>query len=294
MYVVAGATGHVGGVAARTLLDDGAQVRVILRNPENESEWTRRGALVAIASLEDAELMADALIGADGFFTLLPFDVTSGSPMDQEDRLVGALTAAVRRSGVGHVVLLSSHGAELDGGTGPVVALNRAEQALRGSGAQLTALRSGFHQENVGAALVPAREQGVFPTLLPADHPLRMVATADLGQVAAEQLLEPSGNHLTVDVQGPTYTMRDVAKKLGGRLGRRLDLVEVPPGQWQGVLRDAGMSPPSANLFAEMYDALVAGRFIPAGDRMIEATTPLDRLLDQLANRAEQPVDTKP
>ena len=70
---------------------------------------------------------------------------------------------------------------------------------LRGAATQLTAVRSGYRQENVAAVLGPARAQRVVPSLLPVDLPLRMVAAGDVGRVGqgdAVQVERASGEHV--------------------------------------------------------------------------------------------------
>jgi len=52
---------------------------------------------------------------------------------------------------------LSSVGADLPSGTGPIRGLNYLENALRAAGVQLTAIRAGYFQENLGGSVAPAR-----------------------------------------------------------------------------------------------------------------------------------------
>ena len=66
MYVVLGANGRAGGEVARALIERGEAVRVVLRRKEQGEKWTALGAEVAVASIEDADAMADALTGASG------------------------------------------------------------------------------------------------------------------------------------------------------------------------------------------------------------------------------------
>lgn len=76
MYVIAGATGRVGSVAARALLAASSEVRVLVRRPSDADEWEARGAEARIAALDDCAALTEALRGCAGFFTLLPFDLT--------------------------------------------------------------------------------------------------------------------------------------------------------------------------------------------------------------------------
>ncbi len=279
MFVIAGATGHVGGVAAQALLARGERVRVIVRDPAKSEAWAARGAEATVGVLQDETFLSDALRDAQGLFALLPPDYTSTDFYDDQRRTADAIGAAVRKSGVPCVVLLSSQGAELADGTGPVKCLHYLETVLRDSGAQLTAVRSGYHQENIAAVLGPARTHGVVPSFLPADAAIRMVATGDVGRLVVDLLTTPAQHHEAIDIQGPSYSMREIAAKLSAALETPLDVVEIPPSRWVHALTQAGMSHHIAEIFAEMYEALAAGRFSPAGDRLVEATTPIDEVI---------------
>jgi uncharacterized protein YbjT (DUF2867 family) len=277
MYVVSGATGRVGSVVAQTLLDAGAEVRVLVRRASDADAWTARGADARAVALGDRGALAAALDGAAGAFVLLPFDLTVPDLDAHADLLVTSIAGAVADSRVPHVVALSSGGADLPGGTGPIVGLHRLEEALRHTDAVVTALRSGHFQEKVGDVLPAAEGEGVFPVFASsADVPLPMVATRDLGAVAANALLAPSASSEAVDVVGPAYTERAVAAVLGRALGRELEVVTVPAEAWVASLRDAGFGAHVAESLAELYRADEAGMLAPRGDRSVTVSTPID------------------
>src|SRR5699024_12284889 len=99
------------------------------------------------------------------------------------------------------VVLLSSGGADRAEGTGPIAGQHRMGGALGGTGTGLSALRSGHFQEKLTDVLDAARESGIYPVFAgSADMPIPMVATADLGAVAADVLQSPPGVSEAIDV----------------------------------------------------------------------------------------------
>src|SRR3954469_8840490 len=81
MFVISGASGHTGSVVASTLLARGAKVRVIVRDAKKGEAWKGKGAEVALASLDDAKALAEALRGADGVYALVPPDFVSDDPL---------------------------------------------------------------------------------------------------------------------------------------------------------------------------------------------------------------------
>ncbi|PYF96738.1 Uncharacterized conserved protein YbjT, contains NAD(P)-binding and DUF2867 domains [Georgenia satyanarayanai] len=292
MYVVTGATGRVGSAVARHLLDHGAKVRVLVRRPAAAPEWAARGADVRVADLRDRAALAASLTGCAGFFTLLPFDLTAADPSAHAAAVVAATAAAVADARVPHVVVLSSGGADLAAGTGPVAGLHALEQALLASGATVTALRSGHFQEKVTDALDLVREQGVYPVLAAsADVALPMGATRDLGAVAAGALLSPPASSEAVDVLGPATTEREVAAVLAAALGRDVDVVTVPEEAWVETLAGTGLPVPAAESLAELYRADKRGLLAPRGDRAVHLSTPIARTVSELVGAAPAAVE---
>jgi len=72
MYVIVGITGRVGGAIADSLLEQGAQIRAIVRNPEKAARWRDRGAEIAVADVDDPNALASAFDGTDGVFLMIP------------------------------------------------------------------------------------------------------------------------------------------------------------------------------------------------------------------------------
>ena len=101
-------------------------------------------------------------------------------------------------------------------------------------------------------------------------------------RLVADCLLMPADQSENVDIQGPHYTMNQVAQTLASALGQPLQVVEIPPSGWTEALTQAGMSTPVAEAFAEMYGAFAAGSFQPAGDRLTEGTTPIEEVIGAL------------
>lgn len=279
-YVVSGATGRVGSVVASRLLEAGHPVRVIVRSEAAAEEWCNRGAEAAVADLADHQSMTAALAGSTGFFAMLPFNLGAEDPDAEANKIVESVAAAVTDSAPGRVVLLSSGGADLSSGTGPIVGLHDMEQALAATGARVTALRSQHFQEKVSDVMVPATQGGVYPVFGDdVDSPISMVATVDLGRMAAEQLTKPDGPDV-IDVVGPDYSERDVAQALGQRIGRELAVVPVPQDQWVGQLMAGGMPEAAARSVAEMYAADARGDLAPRSGATLRATTGLGETLD--------------
>src|SRR5580700_8141212 len=132
IFVVAGATGHVGSAVARELLTKGHKVRAIVRSVDKARALKEQGAELLTGELGDEKFLTGALQGADAAFLLVP-PPPHDSPdvRAYQDRISHAEINAVIASGIRHVVLLSSWGAEQPAGTGPIVGLHVLEEGLK-------------------------------------------------------------------------------------------------------------------------------------------------------------------
>ena len=284
MFVVAGVTGHVGSVVAKELLAHGEKVKVFLRDSAKGAEWSKQGAEVAIGSLDDTKALTVALKGATGFFTLLPPNYLTGDIYATQRKTADSIAAAVKESGVGHVVILSSVGADLDANNGPIKGLNYLEKVLKATGVKLSAVRAGYFQENVHNSVGPAKGAGIFPNMTPsADYPMPMVATRDIGTVAAFQLMFPPAKSEVVDLHGPAYSIRQVAEQLGTQLGKKLNIVDVPPAGQVAAMVQGGLSQEWAEAMAEMNAGFATGKIKPVGDRLVQGRTTLDTVIRTIA-----------
>jgi uncharacterized protein YbjT (DUF2867 family) len=283
LYVVAGASGHVGSVAAIELLSEKEQVKALVRDEEKGADLARRGAQLAVGELEDKAFVVSALKGAAGFFTLLPPNYQEGDFYATQRRTADAIAAAVAEGRVPHVVLLSSIGADLADKTGPIKGLHYLEVKLRETGVKLTAIRSGYFQENAAAAVAAARAQGIYPNFTPsADYAFPMIATRDVGALVARCLRNPPARSEVIDLHGPAYSPRQLADKIGAALKKKLQIVDVPAAEHVAAYQKAGLPKQVAEAFAEMNAAFGTGRIVPKGDRAETGKTTFDETLRQL------------
>jgi uncharacterized protein YbjT (DUF2867 family) len=127
--------------------------------------------------------------------------------------------------------MLSSLGAELAEGTGPIKSLHYLENALSATGTKLIAVRACYFQENIAGLIPGAREAGIYPNFLPSpDMAIPMIATRDIGGLASLLRSAPERSE-TVDLVGPMYSARQLSDKLGRALGKRLQVVDIPEGR---------------------------------------------------------------
>lgn len=279
-YVVAGVSGHTGAVVADALLAEGKPVRVIVRERAKAERLAARGAEVAVADLADADALARAFDGALGAWLLVPPNHHAADFRGHQRGVVEAIATAAQRSGLPHLVLLSSIGAQHPDGNGPIAGLYEAERRfaeLRAT--RHTYVRAASFMENLGASL-GMLGQGVLPSFVPADLAYDMIATADIGKVAATALLEGGRESSVIELGGPAVSMNDAAAILSEIVGTPVRVQEAPLSAVTPTLRGFGMSEQLAGLYEEMLRGIVSGRVAwEGGHRRVHGTTPLRTVL---------------
>jgi uncharacterized protein YbjT (DUF2867 family) len=190
MYVVTGATGHTGNVVAKSLLTRGEKVRVIGRTAERLKALAAQGAEPFAADPTDTASITKAFAGAKAVYVMMPPNLTTPDVRSFQSRVTDAIAAALQSVGITHSVALSSIGADKPENTGPVVGLHDFEEKLNAiDGLNVLHLRAGYFMENTLAQVDIIRMTGMAVGPLHPDLKLPMIATRDIGEAAANALL---------------------------------------------------------------------------------------------------------
>jgi uncharacterized protein YbjT (DUF2867 family) len=278
MYVVLGATGNTGSVISNSLLVKGEKVRVVGRDATRLQRFVRKGAEAFTANVSDAAALADAFQGARAAYLMLPPSMTSQDYRADQERESDAIAKAVRESGLRYAVHLSSYGAHVPEGTGPIAGLHSSEQKLNAiSALNVLHLRAAYFMENNLAAIGMIHGMGMFGHALLPDLKLPMIATRDIGDYAAERLLnlDFSGKQTRELLGERDLSMNEATAVIARGVGKPdLRYVQFPYEEVQQVLMQMGIPAKSAALFIEMYKAINAGVVAPQEPRSPENTTP--------------------
>ncbi|HSI10825.1 MAG TPA: NmrA family NAD(P)-binding protein [Chthoniobacter sp.] len=248
IYAVTGATGNVGGTVARTLLAGGNRVRVVVRTPEKAEAWTARGCDAALADIADAAALSEAFANAAGVFVMIPpdFDPAPGFPLIHEK--AAALRTALLTAQPGKVVLLTTIGAQV-GRPNLLHSSQIVEETLGDLPMPLAFLRAGWFMENFAWDVAAAKTGAVPSYLQPLDHPIAMVATADIGETAATLLRETWTGLRIVELEGPQrYSANDVATGFAAALGHPVKMDPIPRVEWEARFRAQGIRHPEPRI----------------------------------------------
>lgn len=258
MFAVTGITGNVGGAVAQSLLAAGQKVRAVVRDERKGEEWKRNGCEVVVADVYDAESLKKAFAGVEGLFIMVPpvFDPQPGFP--EANSMAAALRTALAAAQPGRVVYLSTIGAQAKQ-ENLLTQHTMIESELRGVAVPITFLRPGWFMENFSWDVAPAREKGVIPSFLsPPEKAFPMVATEDIGRVAAELLGETWAGARVVELEGPRrWSPGDVAATFSKLLRKPVGIELVPHEKWEEMFRAQGMTNPMPRV--QMLDGFNEG-----------------------------------
>ena len=278
MYVILGATGHTGSVIATSLLLKGEKVRAVGRDASRLERFVRKGAEAFTANVSDAAALTKAFTGARAAYLLLPPNMTSQDYRADQERESDAIAQAVKESGLRYAVHLSSFGAHIPEGTGPIAGLYSAEQKLNAiSNLNVLHLRAGYFMENNLAAIGMIHDMGIFGHAVLPDLKLPMIATRDIGDYAAQRILKLdfSGKQTRELVGERDLSMNEATAIIARGIGKPdLRYVQFPYDQVQQVLMQMGIPPKTAGQFIEMYKAINEGIVAAQEPRSPENTTP--------------------
>src|ERR1700754_4847685 len=283
MYAITGITGQVGSALANHLLDQGAAVRAVVRNPAKAQPWAVRGCELAVADIADSDALAKAFSGTAGVFVLIPpnFDPSPGFP--DLYPVIGSLIRAIEIARPPKVVLLSTIGAQAQE-PNLLSQLGLVEHAFRHLPVPVALLRAAWFMENSAWDVASARDQGVLPSFLqPLDKPVPMVATQDIALVAAELLHDTWDGVRIVELEGPRrVSPNDLAQAFSSATGRDVKAAVVPRGTWEATFTTQGMQHPTprARMIDGFNEEWIA--FEGTGAQVRKGITPVQAVIDAL------------
>src|SRR5882724_4907818 len=258
MYAITGITGKVGGAVARALFSADQRVRAVVRDADKGRVWSDLGCEVAIAEMEDAAALTRAFTSVTGVFILPPSNFDPGPGFPEAKAVISVVRRALDAARPAKVVCLSTIGAQAVK-SNLLSQRTLMEEALSTLPLSVTFLRPAWFMENLSWDISQAREQGVISSFLqPLDKAMPMVATADVGRVAAELLLQDWTGKRVVELEGPErVSQHGIAAELSKALHRPVRAEAVPRENWGAIFRAQGMRDPIPRI--QMLDGFNEG-----------------------------------
>jgi uncharacterized protein YbjT (DUF2867 family) len=289
-------SGHVGSAVTDYLMDLGGdiQVKLMARRPKNLEKYVRRGAEIVICSQDDRDSLVSVTRDVDALLWVTPPAFGSDDVRAFQNRMGKAAAFAIRTNKIPRVVNLSSIGAHLSSGVGPINGLYDVEGLLDEVTDNITHLRPGFFFENLLMHLDSIRYWGRFSLPISGSRSYPMIATRDIARVAAERLADQNWNGQYIrELHGPAdLSFDEVAGIISQALGIKIVYTQCNRQQARHALLGTAMSENLADLILEMYDAVESGRVQPLEPRTPQTTTPTT--LAEFASEVMLPLIAQP
>lgn len=275
--VITGATGNVGNVLAENLLALGHKVRVLGRSADRLAGLVARGAEAHLGDLSDVAFLKSAFAGADAAYLMIPPNYAVEDFRGYQRKIAEAFREASQATALPRAISLSSIGAHLPAGNGPIAGLYLLEQALDSvPGLHVVHLRPGFFFENFLFNVDLIKNAGINGSTAPGDVPATMVATRDIAAVATE-LLDASDftDRRARYILGPEdYTFQGATTILGTAIGRPdLAYVQFPEDEARKAMSGL-MSTALMEDYLEMNRGLGTGTVAATEPRSAASSSP--------------------
>ena len=260
-YVITGSIGNISKPLTQALVNAGNNITVITSKKENIAAIEALGATAAVGSIEDVDFLTNTFTGADAVYTMVPPKSGAANWKAYIENIGKNYAAAIKVAGVKFVVNLSSVGAHMNDGAGPVSGLHRAENALNAlTDVNIKHLRPAYFYANLLANVGMIKHMGIIGGNF-GEKPFALVHTDDIAVAAIEELLNLNfTGHSVRYIAGDEKTGFEIAKTLGTAIGQP-DLpwvVFTDEQSLQGMLQ-VGLPEEDAKNYTEMGAALASG-----------------------------------
>lgn len=261
MILVMGATGQIGSKIVSHLLENKQKVRCVARSFPRKELF--QGAELAIGDANNVSFMADVMRGCSAAFVMIPPNLQATEVRFYQNKIGEVIAEAIEEAGLKKVVNLSSVGADLESGTGPILGLHDQEERLNEiTHADIVHLRPTYFMENFLAGIPSIISMNRYFGAMDGEIPLHMVATRDIAARAAFLLMNPDFKSHNVEyLLGPhEITHTEAVRALGNAIQKPdLEYVQVPAKDMKNYLLGAGLSEDWADQMIEMAEAFNNG-----------------------------------
>jgi uncharacterized protein YbjT (DUF2867 family) len=259
--VVTGSLGNISKPLTKILVENGHDVTVISKDAEKEGQIESVGAKAAIGSVSDTAFLTRTFEGADAIYTMVPPNWTVSNYRQYIGETGLHYRNAIEASGVGRVVNLSSIGAHLSNGTGPIAGLYDVEQTLNTlNGVAIQHLRAGIFFINFFFDIPLIQSMGIMGANYSNQASLVMVHPRDIAAFAARELQHPFEGKNHRYVVSEELQVGEIVKVIGASIGKPdLPWVQFSDEDAFTGMKAAGMSEAIAHVYVEMGKAIESG-----------------------------------
>lgn len=220
-YVITGSIGHISKPIVEGLVKAGHSVTVITSKAENADKIEALGAKAAVGNVEDAGFVNEAFAGVEAAYLMIPPKWGVNGWRAYQNQVGDNYIEAIRTNDVQYAVLLSSVGAHLGNGAGPVDGLYDMEQKLKTvEGLNVKILRPSYFMYNLFGMAGMVKGMGIMGSNF-GDDTVVLTHTNDIATVALQNLLNLDFTGQQVQyIASDERTGTEIAKVLGEAIGK--------------------------------------------------------------------------
>jgi uncharacterized protein YbjT (DUF2867 family) len=262
-YIITGSLGNISLPVTKNLVAAGKHVTVISSKLDNQSEIETLGAHAAIGSVEDIHFLKNAFKEADIAYLMIPSSFSIPDYGKFQIKVADNYIEALTESNIKNVVLLSSIGAHLRKGAGPIDALGYLEDKLLAlPGLHLQFLRPSYFFTNLYSLAGMIEHAGIAGNNFgDTDEKIVLTNTDHIAAIATDVLLNPSeGNKITYIANDERHP-NDIAAVLGNAVGKEnTPWITFTDEQAFEGMTSAGLNESFANAYVAMGQAIRSGK----------------------------------
>lgn len=266
--VLTGSLGNIGKPLTKALVEKGHTVTVISSKAERKAEIETLGAIPAIGSIQDTGLLSETFMGADAVYLMEAWEGI-GSIFDKDiDFLAGFkkiaenYKQAIKKSGVNHIIHLSSVGAHSDKGVGSLFVHHNVENILRTlpESVAIKFMRPVGFFSNIYRWLPMIRSQGTIIQSYGGDQKEPWVSPLDIAATIADEMEKPFKGRTVHYLASDEASPNEIAQRIGEAIGNPDLKWEVIPGdKLLDQMLSAGVNEWIANGMVQMQKAQQSG-----------------------------------
>jgi uncharacterized protein YbjT (DUF2867 family) len=260
-YIITGSIGHISKPIVSELIKQGKDVTVITSSPDRVKEIERLGATAIVGRVEDPSFVNKAFENAEVIYTMIPPIWQTSNWKAAQLEVAKNYAGSIKANNVKYVVNLSSIGAHVGDGVGPVDALHDFEKMLNQiPGLHVKHLRPSYFYYNLLAQIGLIKQAGFMGANFGEGEKLFLVHPSDIAKVAIEELLNLNfkGNSVRYII-GDERSGKEIASVLGKAIGKDLNWVVFTDEQQKQGLLQAGLSDTHASGYTNMGRAIREG-----------------------------------
>lgn len=233
LVLVTGATGTLGTLATRRLLETDHRVRIMTRMQSKADDLKKRGASIVKGDLRDAESLEFALRGVSTVISSTHSMLGKGEESLElvDDDGMRSLIDQAKLAGVAHFIFISVFGAALDHPVDFWQTKARVERYLRDSGLEYTIVRPTAYMEMHAYELIGKFvEKGKRVIMFGGGrNPRNFVAAGDVAKMVVAATDDPRMRGETVEIGGPeNLSSNQVAEVFATISGKKAKVTHLP------------------------------------------------------------------